>query len=190
MSATFIIITGIPGSGKTTLLQEAIKSCPFAKHLSYGDAMLQEALGHQISRDELRKLPFSEQQEIGYLAAQTLAAKNSGIILLDTHALIKTPFGFCPGLPQKILQMLAPYAIAAIECDPHIIHQRRHQDPSRSRDQDTPEEIARHQAMNHSFLAACSALSGSLLLFIQNNSDPKQAAQPLIQTIQSAQKLV
>lgn len=182
---TNILLTGIPAAGKTTILQEILKACPFVKHINYGDVMLQEAAAQHISRDALRKLPFSKQQEIGLSAAKTIATQTKGILLIDTHAMIKTPTGFCPGIPQKILQILHPHAIVAIESDPAIIHERRHRDNSRSRDRETIEEIAHHQALNRAFLAACSALTGSLLIFINNNTSPHEAAHPLIQTIKN-----
>src|SRR5581483_6738199 len=164
-----IIITGVPGSGKTTVLQEALKASPTVTYMNYGDAMLEVALMQHIDRDTLRKLPLQKQQEIGLLAATKMAKEVKNKAIVDTHALIQTPFGYCPGIPQSILQILKPQVIIAIESDPQKIFDRRSKDTSRKRDSQTVEEIASHQALNRAFLASCSTISGALLTFIQNN---------------------
>ena len=168
MSAVVLIVTGIPGSGKTSILDEALKLSSAFTVVNYGEKMLHEAALQDIERDRLRKLPIAKQQEISLAAAGKIAKEAEGVVIVDTHALIKTPFGYCPGIPQNILRILDPRALIAIESAPSSIHARRALDKARNRDNETIEEIESHQLLNRKFLAASSAICGSLFTFIQN----------------------
>ena len=176
MSTTIIIVTGIPGSGKTSILNQLTLLSSQLKVVNYGEKMLQEAASHDIDRDTLRKLPLIKQQEIGLVAARKIANEAEGTVIIDTHAFIKTPFGFCPGIPENILKILDPRALVAIESRPQLIYERRKQDRERTRDHETIEEIEQHQCLNREFLAASSALSGALVAFVQNNGEVREAA--------------
>jgi adenylate kinase len=183
MKTNIIILTGIPGVGKTTVLQAAQKACPYITVVNYGDEMLQIAGGQKIERDDMRRLPVQEQQAIEILAAQKIIGKAKGITIIDTHALIKNPLGFIPGIPQSILHVLHPAAIVAIESSPQKILERRHKDASRNRDADSIEKIDYHQQMSRSFITACSAMTGAVLITIQNDAEPSKAVQKLVDAI-------
>lgn len=181
-----IILVGIPGCGKSSILQEIIRHVPFVRVVNYGDKMLQEAALEGFSRDELRKLPIAEQQKIGIHAARKMLGQEGGITIIDTHALIRTPTGYCPGLPKEVLDILAPRACVWVECSAEIILQRRLQDRSRSRDSETKEELMMHQELSRAYLAACSMATGAILCPINNDGPSIQKnALPLIQLIQS-----
>jgi len=182
-----ILLVGIPGSGKSSILQEAVRQIPNLLVVNYGDKMLEEAAVEGITRDLLRKMSFEDQQQIGIKAARKIAEMETDrTAIIDTHALIRTPAGFCPGLPLEVLEILSPKACAWIECLPSIILQRRARDPARMRDEETEEELALHQELTRSFLTACCMYSGSLLCRIQNNTPSiQQNALPLIRLIQS-----
>ena len=189
MTARIIIVTGIPGSGKTTILQEVAKNFPKLEIINYGDAMLEEASFNGIERDTLRKLAFEKQQEIGLRAAEKIALQSKGVTIIDTHAFIKTPLGYVPGVPYNILQILQPKALVMIECEASLIHERRKHDMTRSRDVDSIEEIEYHQSLNRSFMTACSALTQALLLPLHNKALPKDSIQPFIQLIKTFHNL-
>lgn len=180
-----ILLVGVPGSGKSSLLKEVIRQTPALSVINYGDAMLEEAATSGITRDTLRKLPTSAQQKIGIEAAKKIVQKEVKIALIDTHAWIRTPVGFCPGLPKEVLNILAPKACAWIECSPSLILHRRREDPSRNRDAETEEEIALQQELTRAYLAACSMETGALLLCIHNDSPSiENNARPLIELLQ------
>lgn len=183
--ANFIILTGIPGCGKSTVLDEALKICPKVKVINFGTEILKESETLGLSRDDLRKLPIQRQQEFGRLAAQKFSAQSSGTVVLDTHAFIKTPLGFCPGIPQHILELLKPKALAFIECDAKIIYERRNRDQARTRDNDSVEQIEYHQALNRSFMAACSVVTGASLTPIDNSGALEVAVRQLSQLLNS-----
>lgn len=182
-----IILVGIPGSGKSSILQEVTQQIPNVIVVNYGDKMLQEAALEGISRDRLRKMPFKEQQQIGVKAAKNIIQQETAeIVIIDTHGLIRTSVGYCPGLPLEVLQILAPTAYALVECLPHIIVERREKDHARTRDKETIEELLTHQELTRSFMTACCMQTGSLLCCVQN-SNPTISLNvlPLIRLIQS-----
>lgn len=180
-----IILTGIPGSGKSTVLQETLHLVPELKVINYGEMMLREASLRHIDKDTLRKLPLADQQKIGIKAAQKMAKELSGIICIDTHATIKTPLGYCPGIPETVLRILRPQAIGMIECSAALIHQRRQRNGSRNRDKESIEEIEYHQQISRAFLLACSAISGALYVPVHNQGEPSAAARELARLIHS-----
>lgn len=183
-----IILVGIPGVGKSSILQEAVRQIPAVQVVNYGDKMLEEAALEGITRDCLRKMPFPDQQQIGIQAAKKIMRHPTDqTAIIDTHALIRTKVGYCPGLPLEVLEILAPSAYAWVECAPSLILQRRAQDHRvRTRDEETEEELALHQELTRSFLSACCMYTGSLLCRIQNNTPSIQEnALPLIRLVQS-----
>ncbi len=182
MEPIIIILTGIPGVGKTTILKELVGAHSHLTFINYGDEMLQIAAGQNIQRDALRKLPIPEQQAIGVLAAQKIIGKAKGLTLVDTHALVKAPVGFVPGVPYHILHVLKPQAIVSIESDPLVIHQRR-LGKTRSSNGDTVEEIEYHQNLSRSFIAACAAMLGAVIIPIQNDRESSVAVAKLLESL-------
>ncbi len=184
---SLIILVGIPGSGKGSILQEAVRQAPFIQVINYGDKMLEEAASEGFSRDLLRKMPIQDQQKLGARAAKKIVQQKSDQPkIIDTHALIRTDIGYCPGLPLEVLNILSPTACVCVECAPSIILQRRKQDHGRKRDEETEEELAIHQELTRSFLAACCSIAGSILCRVPNDSPSlSQNALPLIRLIQA-----
>ncbi len=182
-----ILLVGIPGAGKSSILQEVVRQIPTVQVINYGDKMLEEAASDGITRDLLRKMPLKQQQQIGAAAAKKMVQqKTDSVVIIDTHALIRTSTGYCPGLPREVLEILSPTAYALVDCLSHIILERRQKDLSRARDEETTEDLQMHQGLTRSFLTACSMHTGSLLCYIQNNNAPvSQNALPLIRLIQS-----
>ncbi|MEM0200279.1 MAG: adenylate kinase, partial [Saccharolobus sp.] len=138
------IVTGIPGVGKTTVLSKVSeilqeKSIPH-KIVNYGDYMLNTAIknGYVNNRDEIRKLSVDKQKELQTLAARKIVEDLSelgknGLGFVDTHAVIRTPSGYLPGLPKYVIEVLSPNVIFLLESDPKIILDRQKRDNSRVR---------------------------------------------------------
>lgn len=158
-----IVIVGIPGCGKTSVLKEVQRAIPSLQVVNYGDKMVEAAGLQKSDRDFLRKMPVAKQKEIGLSAAKKILQESSGLTLVDTHALVRTEFGYCPGLPKGVLEILSPQVCAMVECAPSLIIGRRTQDSGkRMRDVETEEELALHQELSRSYICACCMLTGAL----------------------------
>lgn len=140
-----VIVTGVPGVGKTTVLSEFKKKAEEeglkVKIVNFGTYMLDTAVKEGIvdDRDKIRTLPLRRQLELQRLAAKAIirdAAKelgSDGVLLVDTHALVKTVAGYWPGLPRHVLDELKPDMIAVVEASPEEIVARQARDETRYR---------------------------------------------------------
>ncbi len=181
-----VILVGIPGSGKSTVLKTLKDVSPSITIVNYDEVMLREALFQGFERDFLRKMSIEKQQEIGLAASLKIAQKSQGITIVDTHACIKTPVGYCPVIPLKILNALNPKALVLVQCSPSLLVERRAQDSLRQRDEEELHELALHQELTRAYLAAASTLTGAVLCVVNNDSESiTENIQPLVKLIQS-----
>jgi adenylate kinase len=190
------VVTGIPGVGKTTVLSKVkeildSKGIP-NKIVNYGDYMLQTALQMNLvsNRDEMRKLPLDKQRALQTEAARKISQEASsmgekGLLFVDTHAVIRTPAGYLPGLPKHVVEALSPNVIFLIEADPKNILERQARDKTRTRSDysslDVIEEVmnfARYAAM------ASAVLVGATVKRVVNvEGDPSVAANEIISSM-------
>ncbi|PIW34906.1 MAG: adenylate kinase, partial [Nitrosopumilales archaeon CG15_BIG_FIL_POST_REV_8_21_14_020_33_23] len=88
-------MVGIPGVGKTSLLQKIVEilknnNKSVSVH-SFGSIMFDVAKENGVTdRDELRKLPLSQQKNLQKIAAEKLAMLNEDLVIIDTHAFINS----------------------------------------------------------------------------------------------------
>ncbi len=140
-----VVVTGVPGVGKTTVISR-FRELAEAEGLrvlvvNFGTYMLETAVREGIvdDRDKLRTLPLRRQLELQRLAARAIvrdAAEKlggDGVLVVDTHALVRTVAGYWPGLPRHVLDELKPDMIAVIEASPEEIAARQARDRSRYR---------------------------------------------------------
>lgn len=140
-----VIVIGVPGVGKTTVLShlERIASGKGLRVLivNFGSYMLDTAISEGIveNRDQLRRLPLRSQLRLQRIAAKRIiedASRKLGesdYLVVDTHALVKTPAGYWPGLPRHVLEELKPDLIAVIEASPEEVYKRQLRDRERYR---------------------------------------------------------
>ncbi len=162
------IVTAIPGCGKTTVLNE-IKRLKEIEILNYGSLMLEIAKKEYNieDRDALRKADVNIQKKIQHLVGEELSKKKD--VILDTHLAIKVgKHRFLPGLPFHILKQLHVDMLIYITAEPNEILERRNNDPSRKRDQDTLDEIKEQDEINKKYLIAYSALTGAPIYIVKN----------------------
>jgi len=179
-----VIVLGAPGVGKSTVLKGLEGKI---RIMNYGDAMFSIAQKQGVkNRDDMRKLPVKSQEEIQEKAAKELA-KTSERFVLDTHCSIKTPNGFLPGLPYRILQLLKVEALVLIEAPAEEILSRRANDPTRTRDEEEREALGEHLNANRSFLYAYSALCGSPAKIVVNRGGKVEEAQEELKRIVGVQ---
>lgn len=155
------------------------------KVVVYGSQMLEVASkkGLVKNRDEMRRLKPEVQREIQKQAAESIA--KMGDVIVDTHCTVKTPKGFLPGLPAWVLDALKPSVIVLVEADPMEIFGRRAKDPSRERDPEPVEEIARHQEINRAAAMAYATLTGATVKLVYNHDEKvTDAIQQILPVVQ------
>ena len=192
-----IIVTGVPGVGKTTVLNIAGKMLEDRniKYIvaNFGDYMLKEAIDEKLvsSRDELRKISHRKQLELQRNAARRIIIEASkvigedGILLIDTHTIIKTAAGYWPGLPEHVVKELSPDSIVLIEADPEEILERQAKDKGRDRRDVGELKIVSEMLLMARIAAVSSAtLTASSVYIIRNpKGKAEEAAMKLIDLI-------
>jgi len=184
-----VVIVGIPGVGKTSLVTRIVELINGDKQRasvhSYGTVMMDEAEKTEISdRDNLRRLPVSQQKELQKQAAKKIAELTDDVVFIDTHAFISTKEGFYPGLPNHVIEILEPTHFIAISARPEEIYNRRMKDDTRNRDKISIEGIKKELAVQDAMLSSCSVLSGSPMKVILNNEGKiDEAAHNVIEAI-------
>ena len=194
-----VVVTGVPGVGKTTVishLQElAAKEGLKLLTVNFGTFMLETAvkLGLVKSRDEIRRLPLRRQLELQREAARRIVEEASsklggdGILVVDTHALVKTPAGYWPGLPKHVLDELKPDMIAVVEASAEEIVARQARDESRFRaDIGGVEGVRRLMESARAASFASAVHYASTVAIVENKEGrAREAAEQLLRLIKS-----
>jgi adenylate kinase len=184
-----IVMIGIPGVGKTTLLSKIVKILTDNKknvsRISFGTLMFEVAKENGLTdRDELRKLPVTEQQRLQKLAAEKIASQNEEIVIIDTHAFINSPEGYYPGLPEHVLKIIQPTNFISVSAKPEEIYNRRMKDDTRNRDKITLPNIKKELDVQSGMISACAVLTGSPVKHILNSEGKvDEAADKIIKAI-------
>ncbi len=166
-------MVGIPGVGKTTLLSKIAEIIKNHKKsvsvLSFGTLMFEIAKENGLKdRDELRKLPVSEQQSLQKIAAEKIAAHTEDVVIIDTHAFINSSEGYYPGLPEHVLKIIKPTNFISVSAKPEEIYNRRMTDDTRNRDKITLANIKKELDAQSGIIASCMVISGSPVKYILN----------------------
>jgi adenylate kinase len=127
----------------------------------------------------MRKLPIGKQKEVQRRVYERLSGE-TGKFILDTHCSVNTPQGYFPGVPFEYLKMLKVDTLVLITADPKEVAARRETDPKRKRDAD---DIALHDQMNKSYLAAYSAFTGAPAVVITNKQGKAEEATAKLQAL-------
>ena len=164
----------MPGVGKTTVITGALAKIEemgvHYANISFGSFMFDTALAEGLvrNRDEMRLLGKDDQKSLQRKAAAAIA-KNDGNVIIDTHASVKTPRGYLPGLPEWVLEALQPDLFVLIETDEDQILGRRLGDPTRVRDMDRlTGRSASHQSFNRAIGAAYAMKTGCTVAIVTN----------------------
>ncbi|MFH1327521.1 MAG: adenylate kinase [Candidatus Bathyarchaeota archaeon] len=186
-----VIVAGPAGVGKTTVLNEFRKiveqeNLPL-RLVNYGTMMLNTAKDVVKDRDSLRKASSELQHKLQKKAAEAIVAnKIDGLLLIDTHLIIRTQSGFMPGIPSPVLSTISPELIAIIEAPADEILSRRMSDASRKRDEILAQEVDKEIQLSRAMASACSIISGIPVGIIHNPAGGQhQAALKLFEMIKA-----
>jgi len=184
-----VIVVGIAGVGKTTLIKKIVELIKdHAKSVNvtnFGTVMFEVAKENGLhDRDELRKLPISEQKKLQKNAAEKLSKIDADVVIIDTHAFISTPEGYNPGLPYHVLQIIEPSHLILVTAKTEAIYNRRMKDETRNRDKVSITTIKKELDIQSAMMSACSILSGSPLKSVLNKEGKlEEAANKIIKAI-------
>jgi adenylate kinase len=173
-----IVIVGVPGVGKSTVVQKANEAVPGSTIQVFGTAMFDEAMKVKWvkHRDEMRKLPVEKQKKLQEAAASRISKSRGKVVFIDTHLFVRTPEGFWPGLPLRVIQPLKPTHLLLVEASPSQILARRKNDTTRYRDELTEREVTEEMTLARSLLSAASLVSGAPMAFILNDEGKSDEA--------------
>ncbi len=168
-----VVMVGIPGVGKTTLLKKIVEIIKnrdkSVRVIGFGTLMFDVAKKNDLSnRDELRKLPVVEQQNLQKIAAEQIAEHTEQVVIVDTHAFINSPEGYYPGLPEHVLKIIKPTNFVSVSAKPEEIYNRRMKDDTRNRDKITLANIKKELDIQSGMISACAVISGSPVKHVLN----------------------
>ena len=157
------------------------------KIVNYGDKMMETARDHGVeSRDEMKELDVDTYKEIQAEAAERIfeiAEENE--VIVDTHASIKSPHGYIPGLPKWSIEEMNPDKIIMITAEPQQLWNRV-QDDERDREHESASGIAEYQHIAREMAATGSVLTGAYLKVIENpDGKAEKAAEELVETLKA-----
>jgi adenylate kinase len=184
------IILGLSGVGKSTVLEEAqlISDIDY-KTINFGDKMFEEAKQKDLveKRDEMKDLGVETYKELQKNAAKEIfeIAKDHDVIL-DTHAAIKTPHGYIPGLPKWTVDELDPDKLIMFTASAKSIYERSKSDNDRDREHEEISEIEEYQEIAREMASTNAVQTGAYLKIIENKDGKAQeAAKELIESIKA-----
>ncbi len=182
------ILVGLSGVGKSTVLEEAmLLSDRDYEVINYGDRMLETAREEGLvdSRDELKELDTETSKKVQKEAAKSIVEDSrENDIIVDTHAAIKTPYGYLPGLPKWTVENLDPSKIILLHADAEAIWSRTQGDEDRDREHDSPADIRQYQKVAREMASTDAVLTGAYLKVIENREGHAQeAAKKLVETL-------
>lgn len=194
-----VVVTGVPGVGKTTVISRFVEKAGAeglkVKVVNFGTYMLETAVKEGIvdDRDKIRTLPLRRQLELQRLAAKAIIRDASrelgedGVLVVDTHALVKTAAGYWPGLPRHVLDELKPDMIAVIEASPEEIAARQARDKSRYRADIGGVEGVRRLLENARAASIASAVHYASTVAIIENREGRvdEAAERLLELVKN-----
>ena len=168
-----VVLVGIPGVGKTTLLSrivEIVKNHDKTVNLiSFGTLMFEVAKENGLKdRDELRKLPVTEQQKLQKITAEKIATQDEQVVIIDTHTFISSSEGYYPGLPEHVLKIIKPTNFVSVSAKPEEIYNRRMKDDTRNRDKITLTNVKKDLDVQSGMISACAVITGAPVKHVLN----------------------
>jgi adenylate kinase len=184
------IVVGLSGVGKGTVIEQAMNlSDQDFRVINYGDRMLEIAKKEDLveDRDELKKLDPEENKRVQRLAGESiLEDSQEESIIVETHAALKTPYGYIPGLPEWSVKALDPEKIVMIDANSEEILERTRGDETRDREHSSEEGITEYRQVAREMAAAGAVMTGAYLTVLHNHDGQvEQTAEELVEVLRS-----
>ncbi|MFB6203008.1 MAG: adenylate kinase [Candidatus Nanohaloarchaea archaeon] len=184
------ILIGLSGVGKSTVLEEAqLISGTGYDIINFGDRMLEIAREQDYAedRDEIKELDSETQKKIQQKAAESIVEDaRKGEVIVNTHAAIRTPQGYLPGLPKWTVENLEPSKIIMIDAEPEELYRRVEEDDDRDREHDGPEDIREYREIAMNMASTGAVLTGAYFSVIENPEGEAQvAAEELVEVLEN-----
>ncbi len=184
---------GLPGVGKSTILKSLIERNPNIKVVNYGDLVLssaKEKFGVE-NRDKINSLSIKDhlilqKEAIKKISNEIKKIKKenpSSILILDTHAVLRKPDGYLPGLAPDIFN-LPIEAFIFIDAPTKEILERREKDRFRKRPTMEEDEINKLREISISFINQYSTVSGKQYFILINKKGK------INETVNEAEKII
>lgn len=185
------IVVGLSGVGKGTVLEEAmLLSDKDYNLINYGDKMFETAKkkGLVDHRDEMKNLETDTYKEIQMDAAESIAEESDQEdVIVETHAAIKSPYGYIPGLPKWTLENLDPNKIIMIDIDSETLLERC-QEEGRKRDtsKESKRGISEYRDIAKQMASTGAVYTGAYFKIIRNEDGrAEKAAEELVETLRN-----
>jgi len=183
------IVVGLSGVGKSTVLEEAMKLADEDYEIiNYGDRMLEIARKEGLvkTRDEIKDISEEEQKKVQKKAAESIMKDSEdGNVIVDTHAAIKTPHGFLPGLPEWTVRNLEPSHVIILDASSEAIYERSNEDEGRDREHQAVQEIELYRTVAREMASTGAVMTGAYLKTVKNrDGEIQKAAQELVDTLE------
>ena len=163
-----LIVMGLPGVGKSSVLKSIQAKRPKVKIVNYGDLLFFAAKKrfNLSDRDKIVGLSMKDHMVIQNEAIKEI---DSGpMAILDTHAVLKKPSGFLPGLSPELLERPGIEGFIFIDAPTRDIIERRTADPARTRPAMTAEELNGIRSASFSNIAVYSAATAKPVFILIN----------------------
>lgn len=185
------VAAGVPGVGSTRVCERTRQALDDDYELlNFGDIMLEEAMARELaaSRDDLRNLPLTEMNHLQRRAAEYLAERaRHHHLLVDTHFVLHTAYGFIPGLPEAVLREVHPDMLVLVEAPPETIVDRRAASEHREYPAENAQTVRFHQQLNRAAAVTYSMHADAPIRVVSNEADIESAVDRLVTMIEGLQ---
>lgn len=171
--AKLFLALGTPGAGKTAVLS----GLEGVEVFNIGTEMLKvysKEFG-ETERDHLKAVEITGYADVVRIRNAVLkkAVRMAGTVVIDTHPSVKSGNAYIPGFSPEDMKTLQGQikAIIYIDADINDLVERRRNDKTRNREQDSEEMLNQHRTMNVNFVTIYSLYLGAPIYIIKNGSD-------------------
>lgn len=166
------LVVGPKGVGKTTVLSEFTSTKPDVRHVHFGEKLAEIAgmEGIDVDGESLGPTERTYLRRRTSVAVKQLATEMETPVVVDTHFLFPTRYGFVPGLLVDNVRTLDPERILVFDASAETIQRRLRDGGQRSVLYESLEQIERHRELGRIAATCAAATVGARIYFVDNDS--------------------